>query len=184
LARGPVPSRRPSTGLRRNSRPTARRSTRKTALPANWRNCSAWRSRRIWRSAERFACSRPSSADLLAGLRPVRQEGFQALVGQRMLDQRLQRCGGYGGDIGPDHRNLLDVVHGTNGSCKNLGLEVVIVIDGTDLGNELDPVDAHVVDAADEGRDEGCAGLCGQESLIGREAKRDIDHATLRTQGT
>src|SRR5690606_9558771 len=89
-----------------------------------------------------------------------------------------------GGDIGPDHRNLLDVVHGTNGSRKNLGLEVVIVIDGTDLGNELDPVDAHVVDAADKGRDEGCAGLCGQESLIGREAKRDIDHATLRTQGT
>src|SRR5690606_41841059 len=65
--------------------------------------------------------------------------------------------------FGPDHRNLLDVVHGTNGSRKNLGLEVVIVIDGTDLGNELDPVDAHVVDAADKGRDEGCAGLCGQD---------------------
>ena len=48
------------------------------------------------------------SADLLAGLRPVGQEAFNALVGQRMLDQLADHRRRRGHHVGADARGLDD----------------------------------------------------------------------------
>src|SRR5690606_16955586 len=114
-------------------------------------------------------------ADRLAGLGPVGEEGFEAFVGQRVLDQSLERRGRHGGDVGADERGLLDVVHGADRCREDLGLEIIIVVDRADFRDQLHAVHAHVVDAADEGRDEGRAGLGGEQRLVGGKAQRDVD---------
>ena len=53
---------------------------------------------------------------------------------------------------------------------------VVIVVDRADLADQLHAVEADVVEPADEGRDEGGAGLGGEQRLVGREAEGDVDH--------
>ena len=49
--------------------------------------------------------------------------------------------------------------------------EIVIVVDQADVGDQLHAVEADVVVAADERRDEGRAGLGREQRLAGREAQ-------------
>ena len=64
---------------------------------------------------------------------------------------------------------------GADRGSEDFGLEVVIVVDLADFADQVHAVDADVVEPADEGRDEGRAGLGGEQRLDGREAERDID---------
>ncbi len=70
----------------------------------------------------------------MAGLCPVGEAGFEALVGQRMLDQRVKRYRQNRGDVGTDQRGFLDMVNRADRSGQDLGLKIVIVVDLADFG--------------------------------------------------
>jgi preprotein translocase subunit SecA len=76
----------------------------------------------------------------LAGLLPVGGEHFDALVGERVLDQALQRCRRHGGDVGAGERGHLHVIDGADRSGEDLGAEVVVVEDRADLLDDLHAV--------------------------------------------
>src|SRR5215217_6829556 len=96
-----------------------------------------------------------ASPDLLPRLRPVGGEALQALVGERVPEELADDGRGRRHDVGADHRRLEDVDRVADAGDQDLGLEIVIVVDGPDLGDDLHPVEAGVVVATDEGRDEG-----------------------------
>src|SRR5687768_6471014 len=77
------------------------------------------------------------SGDLLAGLGPVGEEHFEALVGQRVLDQGFQRCRRGGDDVGADEGGLLDVVDRAHRGGEDLRLVAVIVEDLADFADQV-----------------------------------------------
>ena len=58
----------------------------------------------------------------------------------------------------------------------------IVVIDRADLADHVHAVRADVVEPANEGRHERRAGLGGEQSLIGREAQRHVDHGPVAGQ--
>jgi hypothetical protein len=123
-----------------------------------------------------------ASDDLLAGLRPVLGELVEALVGEDVAGEGLDHGGGGGDDVGSDQGAVLDVVGAADRGRKDLGLEVVVVIDRADVADQVQPVEVDVVKPPDEGRDEGRPGLGGDQGLVGREAEGDVDHEALTRQ--
>lgn len=117
--------------------------------------------------------------DLLTRLRPVHVELVEALVGQHVARQGLDDGGGGGDDVGSDQGAVLDVVGGADGRGKDLGLEVVVVVDRADVADQVEAIHVDVVQPPDEGRDEGGPGLGGDQCLVGGEAEGDVDHEPL-----
>src|SRR5690606_28797159 len=62
---------------------------------------------------------------------------------------------------------------------QDLGVEAVVVVDRADFADQLHAIGAVVVQAADERRDVGGAGLGGEQGLGGREAQGDVGRDTL-----
>lgn len=70
----------------------------------------------------------------------VCEELLEPAVGQRMLEQAFDGAQRAGHDVRPDFR-AIDDVHGVADTRrKDLRLEHVIVVDPSDLLNELDPI--------------------------------------------
>ncbi len=61
------------------------------------------------------------SGDGLAGLGPVGDELLETLVGQRMLDQRLEHGRRGGDNVGADQRGFLDVIDAAHRGGQDLG---------------------------------------------------------------
>ncbi len=79
-----------------------------------------------------------------------------------------------GGNVRTSQRNLSHVVWRTDRSGKDLGLVAIIVVDLTDVLDQLDPIEIDVIKTAEEGRDVGGADLGSEQCLVGREAQRDV----------
>src|SRR4051812_20792350 len=103
-----------------------------------------------------------SSADRLSRLLPIGEEGLQATIGQRVLEELADDRRGGRHDVGADQGGLEDVDRVADGGDQDLGSKVVIVVDLTDLGDDLHAIEAGIVVAADERRNEGGAGLGGE----------------------
>src|ERR687888_2656101 len=107
------------------------------------------------------------SQNLLPRLLPVGEKQLQALVGQRVFDEGLEDGWWHGRDIGAQESGLLDVVHGADRSRQDVGRQLrVVIVDRSNLADQLHAVQADVIKPADEGRDESCAGLGGEQSLV------------------
>jgi hypothetical protein len=94
-----------------------------------------------------------------------------AIVGQRVLEQLPDDLGRRGHHVGADLRRFDDVHRMADAGDQDLRREIVIVVDQADVGDQRHAVEADVVVAADEGRDEGRAGLGREQRLGGREAQ-------------
>ena len=70
-------------------------------------------------------------------------------------------------DISADQRAVFHVIDGPDGGRQNLGLEMIVVIDLANLGDQVHAVEVDIVQTPDEGRDKGSAGLGGEKRLIG-----------------
>ncbi|MNW23292.1 hypothetical protein D3C71_2252990 [compost metagenome] len=60
------------------------------------------------------------------------------------------------------------MVDGADRGGEDFGLVAVVVEDVADFADQVHAVEGDVVEAADEGRIEGCAGLGGEQRLVGR----------------
>ena len=60
--------------------------------------------------------------------------------------------------------------------------DLVVVVNLSDLADKLHAIPASVVDATDEGGDEGGSGLGGEVGLCRREAERDVDRDAFVAQ--
>lgn len=69
-----------------------------------------------------------------------------------------------------------------HGCGKDGRAEVVIVIDGANIVDQLHTIGAVIVQTSDEGRDEGGTSLGGHQGLGGGEAEGDIDHDPFNGQ--
>jgi hypothetical protein len=97
-----------------------------------------------------------------------------------VLDEFGEDFGGEGDDVRTGEGDALDVIGGAGGGAEDFGVEsVVVVVDGTDLVNESKAIDVEIVEATDEGRNEGGAGLGGHEGLVGGEAEGHVDHVAV-----
>ena len=72
--------------------------------------------------------------------------------------------------------------HMAHAGDQNLGLKIVIVIDQSDVANQLHPICAIVIMAAHERRDKARTSLGRKQRLIGRKAQCDIDHCALAAE--
>ncbi|KAI1692342.1 hypothetical protein DdX_21300 [Ditylenchus destructor] len=88
-----------------------------------------------------FSCS----ADRLAGLRPIGEEAFDPLVGQRVLDELADHCGRRGHHVRAELRRLQNVDGMTHRCDEDLGTEIVIVIDQADIADQFHAVEADIV---------------------------------------
>lgn len=96
-----------------------------------------------------------------------------------MLGKALDDAWWDSGNIGPGQSDFLDMVGAADGCGENFSLKAVIVVDGADIFDEFHAINVHVIQATDERRDIGCPCFGGKQSLIGREAKSDIDLVAL-----
>jgi DNA methylase len=118
-------------------------------------------------------------SDALACRFPVRHKLFKTPFGERVVEQLADHIGGHGRHIRAD----LGAIEHMDGMAQRgrqyLGVKIIIVIDGADVFDQLQAVPAHIIMAADEGRDEARACLGGKQRLIGGEAQGDIDQHAL-----
>ena len=109
------------------------------------------------------ACARDRSAakpsrlqDRLAGAFPVRNEGGQTLVGQRMLVECRQHLWRQGDDIGTEKGGVDDMLRSADRGDENLCRKIILVVDGADLLDQ-----PHAV-----GRDVGDTGMRFDITLV------------------
>ena len=145
---GPAPSRRDRRDVRDSRRdPPHRRQACSRHIAARFRARQA-----------RPACARDRSAakpsrleDRLAGAFPVRNEGGQTLVGQRMLVECRQHLWRQGDDIGAEKGGVDDMLRSADRGDENLRRKIILVVDGADLLDQPHAVLPDVVEASDEG---------------------------------
>src|SRR5688572_15915693 len=112
-----------------------RRSIRSRAVSLPASCCFFSRSSPPPSSARRSRSSSCLSCNALS-LLPVLEELFQADVGQRMLEHRLDDRGGTGADVRP-HARRLDHVNGmAHGRDQDLGRELIVLVDVDDVLNQ------------------------------------------------
>ena len=99
-----------------------------------------------------------------------------------MVDEGFDDGGRRGHHVGAGEGAELDVVGGADRGGEDFGVEQVVVIDLADLVDQVHAVEVDVVEAADEGRDEGRAGFRREQRLVGGEAERDVDLRALPRQ--
>ena len=99
-----------------------------------------------------------------------------------MVEKRFDHFGRRSHHVGPYPRAFEHMVHMAHGCDKDFRVKAVIVIDEADILDQLHPVKAIVIMPPNKRRDKGCACFCREQSLIGREAKRDIDHRAITGQ--
>ena len=92
-----------------------------------------------------------------------------------MFRQRPQHRRRRRHDIGADLCRFQHMHRMADAGDKDFHAEIVIVVDKADILDQLHAVEAIIVMAADEWRDEGRARLRRQQRLIGREAESHID---------
>src|SRR4030095_7231797 len=130
----------------------------------------------VWRASSGFLPIGAPLPDRLTGLRPIREEGGEALVRQRMVEHLAQHGRREGRDVGA-HLRRLDHVYGmADRGHQHLRREGRIVgVDLHDVADEIHAVGADIVEPADEGRDEGGAGLGRKERLRCGEAQGNVN---------
>ena len=110
-------------------------------------------------------------------------ELLDTLIGQRMFGHLFDDFVGDGGDVGAGEGAFGDVHGVADAGGDDFGLDAVGVEDLGDFGDEVGAADADVVEAADEGADEGSAGSGREERLIGREDEGHVDFDAFGGQG-
>lgn len=94
-----------------------------------------------------------------------------------MVEHLGQHAGGHGGDMRAHLGGGDDVLGMAHRGHQDLGLErVVLAVNVHDVRDQPHAVAGDIVEAADEGRDEGRARLGRQDRLGRREAEGDVDH--------
>lgn len=104
----------------------------------------------------------------------VGKELRQSAVGERVLQQPLDRRERAGGDIGPRIETLDDVVRMTDRRGEHLRAEAVGAVDPHDVGHQPDAVLRNVVQASDEGRGVGRTRLGCEQRLPDGEDQRAV----------
>ena len=100
-----------------------------------------------------------------------------------MLGHLEQGLVGYGGDVGAG-RGRLDAVQGVaDAGGHHLRLDVGLAEQRGDVADEADAVVSDVVEASDEGADDGGAGLGAEEGLVDGEAEGLVDADALGAEG-
>ncbi len=87
-----------------------------------------------------------------------------------MLEQALDHGRRHGGDIGADLGRFEDVDRVADRGDEDFGREIVIVVDQANIADQRHSVEAVVVVATDEGRDEARPRLGREQRLVGRKA--------------
>src|SRR4030042_624890 len=170
----PWPPRRPrAASRRRGSRRRGRRPPPRSAAPAS-RNGPRTRGRRTRRGARRAPAPAPRRA-LRLHLLPVLEEALQAAVGERVLEKRVEDARRHGADVGAHPGRLQDVHRVAQAGGEDLAVEVVVVEDLDDVGDELHARGRDVVEAADEGRDVAGARPGREEGLAGAANGGHVD---------
>jgi len=85
-----------------------------------------------------------------------------------MLDHRFKEFGRQGCAIGSGQRRAFDMLQTADRGGEDIRLKPVFVIDLADALEQAQPVFADIVQAADEGRHEGCSGFGGQQRLFAK----------------
>lgn len=117
---------------------------------------------------------------LFVGVVPVAEEGIESAVGEWVFEHAGDDLVGDGDDIGAGFGNFDEVERATDGGGEDFGFEVVVVIDLSDVVDEVDSVAADVIETAEEWTDEKCTGLGGEECLEWLEAERQVGADALR----
>src|SRR6185295_6751615 len=112
----------------------------------------------VWRASSVFLPMRAPLQDRLAGLGPIREEGGEALVGQRMIEHLAQHGRRQGRHMSP-HLRGFDHMDGVadRGHQHFRGEGRIVGVDLYDVADEIHAVGADIVEPAHEGRDEGGA---------------------------
>lgn len=105
---------------------------------------------------------------------PVSFEAGNAVVGQRVLHRIHEDLEGDGRDVSAGESALGDVLRFSDGGSDDLRLDAVKLEDLGDGLDQFDAVPSDVIDAADEGGNEGSTGARSEQSLVGREDQGDI----------
>src|SRR4030042_303380 len=158
---------------RRGSRRRGRRRLPRSAAPAS-RSAFPSRGRRTRRGARR-TLSPGLRRHLRLHLLPVLEEALQAAVGERVLEKRVEDARRHGADVGAHPGRLQDVHRVAQAGGEDLAVEVVVVEDLDDVGDELHARGRDVVEAADEGRDVAGARPGREEGLAGAANGGHVD---------
>ena len=105
---------------------------------------------------------------------PVSLEAGNAVVGQRVLHRIHEDLEGDGRDVSTGESALGDVLRLSDGGSDDLRLDAVKLEDLGDGLDQFDAVPSDVIDAANEGGNEGSTGARSEQSLVGREDQGDI----------
>ena len=105
---------------------------------------------------------------------PVSLEAGNAVVGQRVLHRIHEDLEGDGRDVSTGESALGDVLRFSDGGSDDLRLDAVKLEDLGDGLDQFDAVPSDVIDAADEGGNEGSTGARSEQGLVGREDQGDI----------
>ncbi len=100
-----------------------------------------------------------------------------------MIVERSDDGGRHGRHMGADFRRLDDMADAADRSDQNFGTESGMrFVDFANLGNQVHADLADIVEAPDEGRNEGGSGLGRQDCLTGGEAQRHVDRDAVAGQ--
>ena len=105
---------------------------------------------------------------------PVSLEAGNAVVGQRVLHRIHEDLEGDGRDVSAGESALGDVLRFSNGGSDDLRFDAVKLEDLGDGLDQFDAVPSDVINAADEGGNEGSTGARSEQGLVGREDQGDI----------
>lgn len=119
----------------------------------------------------------------MEGIWKVGEEGLEEIVGKRMIEKWIKSWRRRGKEIGEDEWWLIEVIEGKKRRGKNLGEEIVIVVNSEDLGNKLNEVDEGIIKKENERRNEGWKGIGRKKRMIGREEKSNVEIVELWSKG-
>lgn len=113
----------------------------------------------------------------------IREEAFEADVGQGVLHRVFDDAEGAGGDVGASECTVEQVVGVADRGSEDLCFDAVVVVDGADGADEFHAIFADVVEATDEGADEERASLGDHECLQGLEAEGHVGFGAFVGEG-
>ena len=100
-----------------------------------------------------------------------------------MLGHLDEGAVGDGGDVGAGGGGLHAVERVAYAGGHDLGGDVGLAEQDCDVADQADAVVADIVEAADEGRDDGCAGLGAEDRLVDGEAEGLVDADAVGAEG-
>src|SRR5262245_35951862 len=99
-----------------------------------------------------------------------------------MIEEHVEHFEGQCADMRSSASSLRDMQRGAEGRREHLRLEPVDRIDLDNLLDEVHAILSDIIETADKRADDVGACLGGQQSLSGREAKRDVEADAFLTQ--